>query len=162
MRAWVTLTLSLPAVRGVFGILLVLCASRIGHLFYPRGNEPDGTSESKSLGPGHVYRIGSFLLGVCVLVQAVRPAALTVVALMSAKSGVYVQWQDHVSEAVEASVLILIAMGLIFGSRGLARLFESLRYDPDDIPTQQFTIRLLLFVILVVAVMLGLIKYLVS
>ena len=65
-------------------------------------------------------------------------------------------------ELIHFAVSLGFGLALIFGSRGIARFFASLGHDPDNVPAQQFGIRAILVLVVCVAVVLGLIRFLVG
>jgi hypothetical protein len=67
-----------------------------------------------------------------------------------------------VSNLVHALLLVLFGGALIFGARGAARFLNSLGYDPDSVPAQQFSLRVILSIVVGCAVVLGVIRLLVQ
>jgi hypothetical protein len=53
-------------------------------------------------------------------------------------------------------------MAFMFGAGGIAQLLERIRYDPENVPPRQFSLRLLLLILVGVALILGLIRYFVE
>ena len=50
--------------------------------------------------------------------------------------------------AVQAGVYLACGLGLVFGARGLGELLGRLRPDTEDVPAQQFNLRVLLVLLL--------------
>ena len=158
-RVWAIATALVPLLRAVLGILLLVFASRIGFWFYPQTGEEAESVKQWSVAAGDVYRIASFLLGACVLVLAVPAAARTVVMLMG---GVPFNQSQFLPDLVSACVSFLFGMAFMFGASGIAQLLERLRYDPEIVPPRQFSLRLLFVLLVGVALILGLIRYIVE
>ncbi len=158
-RFWAIATALVPLLRGVLGILLLVFASRIGFWFYPQTGTETESVKGWSVGAGDVYRIGSFLLGACVLILSVPAAVRTVVMLMG---GVHFNQSQFLPDLVSACVFFLFGTAFMFGASGIAQLLERLRYDPENVPPRQFSLRLLFLILVGVALTLGLIRYFVS
>jgi cation transporter-like permease len=156
---WAIATVLVPLLRAVLGILLLVFASRIGFWFYPQTGEETESVKQWSVNAGDVYRIASFLLGAFVLVRAVPAGARTVVMLMG---GGHFNQSQFLPDLVTACVLFLFGMAFMFGASGIAQLLERLRYDPENVPPRQFSLRLLFLILVGVALILGLIRYFVS
>ena len=132
----------------VIGILLVYFAPAMSAWFYPSVAQSE--APRVAVGPGDIYRAACFVLGAYLLVSASRPAALLLDAVLSGES--------LGRAAAEVMTLVVYAgsgLLLVFGSRPIAEMLSNLRYDPDTIPKQQFSLALLLTVIVVVAIALG-------
>jgi len=152
---WTLAGMCVPFLRGGLGIVLLVCASRIALRFYPKTQDEAGQETPGRVGPGDLYRIASYVLGVCVLLQAVEPATRTLVLVIHRDVGSTL----HV-ELAEACVMLVLGIGLIFGAGGIATFFERLRYDPNRVPTQQLSIPLMLLIILICALLVGIVRYL--
>jgi len=145
-------------VRFILGVGLLVYSSRIASRLYPELGEAGQQVKFGSVGAGDVYRIASFLLGVYVLLEAVRPAVHGFVALIQYERSRTIP-VHAIPDLVVACVFVLAGLFLIFGARRVAEVFENVRYDPNTIPAQQFSLRLLLLVILICAALLGMIRY---
>ncbi len=135
----------------ILGALLTYFAPAIAAWFYPASaadNEP-----SWAIGPGDLYHTASFVLGAYFLVSAARPA---IQLLIGVQSGSFTQ--SSAGDTVLCAVYSLAGFMLIFGSRRIAVTMSNLRYDPNTIPKQQFSLGLLLLFILLFAVVLGVLR----
>ena len=66
------------------------------------------------------------------------------------------------ADLVQACVFSVCAVGFMFGASGIAQLLGRLRYDPEKVPPRQFSLRLLLLILVAVALILGLVRYFVE
>lgn len=136
------------AAQFIIGGLLVFFAPAMSAWFYPAIAESE--AQRAAIGPGDIYRAACFVLGAYLLVSAARPAALLLDTVLSG---------ERLGRAPAEAMILVVYAGsgllLVFGSRPIAELLSNLRYDPDTIPKQQFSLALLLTVIVVVAIALG-------
>jgi len=136
------------------GLVLFLFAPRIARMIC-QGIEPEPSpAEVVAWGAGDAYRIGSFLMGVYVFVRAIGQAVNGTVH-MAARDALS---SNSLAMLVEAAILAALGTALVFGSRGLAKFFHSLGYDPHDVPAQQFSLRLLLILIVGCAILMLVIR----
>lgn len=136
------------AIRLAIGIALIRWAPGISARFYPadRPSEEQRTTVS----PGDIFHTACFVLGAYLLVQG------TVSALGMSRSMSGADFVIHF--ALAAAVYGAGGLFLIFGARRIGEFLAGLRYDPESIPKQQFSLRLLLIVVGVVAVVLGVVR----
>lgn len=151
--AWICLQAMTAALYLLLGAGLVFGAPRIARMFYPVGEQDDDARIS--FGPvtaQDVYRIAAFLLGIYVLIQGICFAMQTVVQLLQRG------WQSGFGTApytaIRAGIYLACGTALVFGGRGLGELLGRLRPDTEDVPAQQFNLRVLfvLFLLCVLAV----------
>jgi hypothetical protein len=136
--------------RFVLGVILFALSSRIAD-FVCRGiGEESGRIEV--IRPGHLYHIATFLMGVFVVTQSLGPAARSLVAYASQTAGI-----QNAAELVQFLLALGFGAGLMLGSRGLARFFANLGYDPDNVPAQQFSVRTILLIVIAIAILLGIV-----
>jgi hypothetical protein len=126
----------------------------------PLAENPASSETRVQVGPGDLYRIACFVLGVYLLVQTAAPAGRLVVAGMGGMIG----WSrgQSIVDGVVVMVYVVVGLVLVFGSQGIGRFLSSLRHDPDSIPKPQFSLMMLLLFIVAVAVVLGVIRALVT
>ena len=158
---WMVSYATTPIVRAIVGFVLLVSAPRIGSWFYPHRSEETEPPNAASVGAGDVYRVASFLLGAYMLVLAVPPAARVATVLMG-DSRTGPGGYGFLPDLVQACVFSVCAVGFMFGASGIAQLLERLRYDPEKVPPRQFSLRLLLLILVGVALILGLIRYFVQ
>lgn len=143
-------------VQCILGITLIWWAPWIAARFYPAAaNE---AVVHLNVGAGDVYRVACFVLGVYLLVGTAQPASRFVAAAMAGPSS----WSrpQIISDAVATLVYAAAGIVLVFRSEGIGRFLSSLRYDPDRIPKPQFTLLMLLLLMLFVGVVLAVIRML--
>lgn len=136
----------------LLGGVMLFGAPGIAARFYRR----DGANHvlQIAVGRGDVFRIACFLLGVCLLVHASIPAVrLAMFGFLGTGFGA-----RELSEVLEMTVNLAIGIWLVIGSRAIAAFLSNLRYDPDTIPAQRFSIAMLLVLFAMIAVFLGLIR----
>jgi hypothetical protein len=158
-RVWALSIALVPIVRAILGIVLLVSASRIAFWFYPETAQETEPVKAGSVSAADVYRIACFLLGAFVLMLGVPAAARAVVMLMG---GAQYNASRFLPDLVTACVFFLFAVAFMFGASGIAQLLRGLDYDPENVPAQQFSLRVLMFIILGVALILGLIRYFIS
>jgi hypothetical protein len=154
---YVLLEALILAVQLAMSVALIRWAPAIAARFYPADSSlPDAENPESRLrvGPGDVYHTACFVLGAYLLVQGVKSAGEMTIGAVSFGS----QANQLARAAVIAIVDTASGLLLIFGSRGIAQFLSNLRYDPDSIPRQQFSIKLLLIITFIVAVILGVIR----
>jgi hypothetical protein len=144
-------------VQGVFGALLAWWAPWIASRFYARGSEE--VQVHLAVGPGDVYRIACFVLGVYLLVHTTEPASRLAATLIQ---GTPANWRlgQGVADSVATVVYAATGIVLIFGSRRIGEMLSHLRYDPDTIPKQQISLAILLSLVVLFALILGAIRWL--
>ncbi len=130
------------AVQFAIGLGAIRYAPVVAARFYPA--EADDDKSPTRIGPGDLYHTACFVLGVYLLVSTAGPAGRFMIASMQGGWG-----QNQVaSEAFTMLVNWAAGIFLIFGSRRIGELTSSLRYDPEAIPKQRFSVTnlILLFV----------------
>lgn len=139
------------AVQLALGVMLIRWAPGMAARFYP----PDAEKPEPQIrvGPGDIYQTACFVLGVYLLVRGVESVGRLAIGALSFSPG-----PQLASVAVSAMVYTASGLLLIFGSRRIGQLVSNLRYDPDSIPQQQFSLKLLLIITGLVAVILGVIR----
>lgn len=139
------------------GLFLLLRAPRIAAKTYPEAHADGEPLRFGTIGAGDLYRITSFGIGIVFVVLALAAGARTAVglALQSSFSGSI----REIDDLATAIVYGLSGLVLTFGSRQIGAWMATLRYDPDTIPAQQFSLRVLLIVITLVGVALAAIRY---
>jgi hypothetical protein len=136
-------------VQLLLGGALIYGAPAIAVRFYPPGGESE--TPRVSVGPGDVYRTACFVLGAYLLVQATEAAGRIVIFELSE----YGTRDQVAAYSIKAMVSLASGLVLVFGSRKITEMLASLRYDPETIPQQKFSIAILLAVLAFVAVVLG-------
>lgn len=137
------------------GAVAVWCAPWIAARFYPARSE-DAQLLFK-VGPGDVYRVACFVLGVYLLADAAEPAAR--LAMFSMQGSVLTANSGRgIADLIAATVHLAAGTLLVFGSRWIGDIISHLRYDPDTIPRQQISLAVLLLCVLGVAVVLGILR----
>ena len=103
-----------------------------------------------AIGPGDIYHTACFMLGTYCLIQGATFGVMALAYYKSAYQGMPIQYSG-------AAVLVYSASGLllIFGARPIAEFIGRIRHDPNSIPNQQFSLKMLLIVTGIVAVILG-------
>ncbi|MCI0333153.1 MAG: hypothetical protein L0228_08020 [Planctomycetes bacterium] len=138
-------------VQSALGIALIRWAPNISARFYP--SDVQESEPQIHVGPGDIYHTACFVLGVYLLVLGVDFSGKLAI------EGLSTGWGNQLaSAAVSAIVYTASSLLLIFGSRRIGQLVSNLQYDPDSIPQQQFSLRLLLIITVLVAVILGVIR----
>ena len=146
------------AIGGGFGLVLLFISGRVACWFYPHVSEPDEESKGH-LNVADIYRVASFLLGVYVLILAIRPASVT---LVSAARGATLFSVDVAISQVETILYLPFGLLLIFGSKGIARFMSSIRYDPEKVASPRFSLRFVIVVVMVFSLFFALVRYLAS
>jgi hypothetical protein len=143
-------------VQGVLGVALLLGAPRIARRFY--GRRTEDAEIRLAVGPGDVYRIACFVLGVYLLVQTAEPASRFAAGVTeSVVTGMPLNWQT--GGIVPYAIMTLVYGGagvvLVFGSERFARLFFDMRDQPGTDPKMQASQKFLLWLVLGVCLALG-------
>jgi hypothetical protein len=133
---------------------LIFAAPRIAARFYPRKAEDQELRVA--VGPGDVYRTACFVLGAYFLVRTAEPAGRLVGAGLSGR--VFFQ-ASQLADALTAMVYVASGILLVFGSRKISQLLSNLRYDPDTIPAQRFSLAVLMILLFLCAIVLGVIRF---
>jgi len=94
------------------------------------------------------------LTGLWLLARAIRPGVRALVELVAQGSSNLFPDPPIVAQLAEAALLVIVGIVLVFGSRGLSRFLASLGHDPENIPAQQFSLRLLLGIVIGFALLL--------
>lgn len=145
------------AVQLALGIALIFVASRIANRFYANEPAAEGAPSRiglSQIGPGHLYHVASYLLGAYFLVYGIQAAAALAIRAMSSS----VPADQMATPGTTAVVYIGSGLLLIFGARRIAEMLSLVRYDPDSIPQQQFSLKLLLGITVAAAVALVVLK----
>lgn len=139
-------------VQAALGLGLIFYAPVVAARFYRE--QADAGESQVCVGPGDIYPTACFVLGVFLFVSAAEPAGRVVNAGF--------QGQPHRMAGDAFTMFAYIAAGilLVFGSRRIGELLSSLRYDPESIPKQQFSVKILLIVTTLLAVLLGAMRWL--
>ncbi len=147
-------------VQFALGAALIRWAPGISARFYP----PDAENEEPRIGfgPGDLYRIACFVLGVYLIAQAVQPASRLTVAGFQRAFGSWNPTQVAI-DTMATIIYSVLGMLLIFGSQRIGEWFSNLRYDsnrndPNTIPKPQFTIAAILILIVIFAVCFAVIR----
>jgi hypothetical protein len=136
--------------RFVLAVILFALSPRIAD-FVCRGIGGE-SAKIDTLRPGHLYHIATFLMGIFVVMQALGPAARSLIAYASRTAGM-----QHAADLVHFLLALGLGVGLMFGARGMSRFFANLGYDPDNVPAQQFSVRTILLIVIAIAILLGII-----
>jgi hypothetical protein len=139
-------------VQSAFGLGLILCAANVAARFYPE--QVDATESQVRVGPGDIYHIACFVLGAFVFVLAVEPAGRIV------NAGLQGQHYRIAGDAFTMIVFMSTGILLVFGASRIGKLLSGLRYDPDSVANQQFSVKILLILTGLVAVLLGVARWL--
>jgi hypothetical protein len=100
---------------------------------------------------GDIYRIVTFGIGAVLTVVAAASGVSAAVGLMTQQRVLWSE-QDIAESLIGLVVYGLSGLVLVFGSRQIGAWMATLRYDPDTIPAQQFSLRALLIVVTLVGV----------
>lgn len=160
-QSWVSLGsfLAFVVLKVSLAILLLFLAPRISR-FVCREVDADSTPiQMTSITSGDVYCIVSFLLGISVLLRAIKPAVTAAVQMMAQGQSTFVSHRS-IAMIVEASIYVFCGVALTVGARGVAQFLNSLGHASDRTPSQRFSLRLLLIVFVAVAVALGIMRVL--
>jgi hypothetical protein len=137
------------AVTLPLSLVLIRWAPNIAIRFYPvdlQISEPQAR-----IGPGDLYHTACFALGAYLLVRGIEFTGQLAIAAVTSRG-------ELSNMAVGAMIYTLSGLLLIFGAREIGQFFTNLRYDPDSIPQQQFSLKLLLIITVAVAVILVVIR----
>jgi hypothetical protein len=146
----VTVAVSVVA-KVVVGVIALIKAPRIASWIYP---DESGDSEiALGVRPGDLYHIACFILGTYFLVHGVSLAAQSSFELVNGFAS-----DRFVSRLLTFLVYFGSGLLLVFGGRRIAEWMAAIKYDPDSVPKQQFSIRLLLIVTFVVALILSIVR----
>jgi hypothetical protein len=137
--------------NAVIGVFVIWMAPRIAAFFYPlQAGEPE---VSLGIGPGDLYHIACFILGIYFVVHGLLMTAQTMLGMSTGMAA------DRLLRTfLTFSIYVGSGLFLVFGGRRIAEWMAAIKYDPDSVPKQQFSIRLLLIVTLVVALILGIVR----
>ena len=143
----------------VVGVGVILLAGRISRRVYPAADHTADSITFGAVGAGDLYYIGSFMMGVYVLIQAVGPAVRFLGGTMGAGPFSMEPWdQGGVTDMITAAVYSVSGLILIFGGRGIAQALAAVPRDSDKVPVPQFSIRMLLIFGVAFAVVLGVLR----
>lgn len=146
---------SIFGVQSILGIATIYWAPAAARWFYPQVE--DSQKAQWQVGPRDIYRTACFVLGAYFLVQAAHTGAqLTVEAVRVPAAGILLP-SGWLRETVQLAVYSIAGLLLGFGSEPISNVLTNLRYDPDTIPKQQFSLTILLVAIVFVAIALGVI-----
>jgi hypothetical protein len=143
--------------RAGIGVLLFVLAPRLTRLVCGDRGPDCEPAKVESIRAGDLYHVAAFLMGIYVLVRAVSPGVRALVAMVEQADRT-----RYVASLVESIVLLVLGGALVLGARGAAAFFGNLGYDPDNVPAQQFSVRVVLFAIVGIAVLLVAIRALVK
>ena len=146
---------------GVFAALAVSIALFLFAPVIARFVDRDSCSDEEAIaiegvGPGDFYHIACFGLGIYVFVQAIDPFIHGLFGLL-AVSSVGLQNQT-VAMFVKGVILLALGTGLVFGARGIAACFARLGHELGNIPAQQFSLRMILILVIGIAILLAIIR----
>ena len=139
------------------GVLLFAMAPRLTRLVCGNSNPDCEPARVNSIRAGDLYHVAAFLMGIYVVVRAIRPGVQAVVVMVEQADPT-----TYVASLVESVVLLVFGGALILGARGLAAFFGSLGHDPDNVPAQQFSVGVILLVVGSIAVLIVVIRALVG
>jgi len=139
------------------GFFLFRRAPRIAAKMYPEALAESEPLRFGAIGAGDLYRITSFGIGIVFVVFALAAAGRAAVGLALDSSA---SWSNRdITDLATFAVYGLSGLVLVFGSRQIGTWMATLRYDPDTIPAQQFSLRMLLIVITLVGVAFAALRY---
>ncbi len=156
---WVAVYYLMPSVVQVTaGLFLLLGAPRIAAKFYPENLASAEPLRFGPIGVGDLYRIVTFGIGTVLIVVGCAFGARAAVGLMTTRRDF---WSDQtiLDFLIAFAIYGLSGLVLVFGSRQIGEWMATLRYDPDTIPAQQFSLRALLIVITLVGVAFAAMRY---
>ncbi len=139
-------------VQLMLGVALICFAPAIAASLYP--DTPDADQSLSRVGPGDLYHTACFVLGVFLLVSAAQPAGRIVNAGLR---GIPFEMAGDIFTMI---VYMAAGVALVIGARRLGELLSSLNHDPDSIPRQRISLTILLVLSAVVAVVLGVLRWL--
>jgi len=140
--------LNVCSLQVVIAALLFVYAPRLSDWICKDLASSDEAEPVMTLGAGDLYHVACLLMGLWLLARAIRPAVRAIVELVAQGSSNLFMSRQVVGELSEATLLVLLGVVLMFGSRGLSRFLASLGHDPENIPAQQFSLRLLLGIVI--------------
>ena len=138
----------------VVAVPLFIYAPRLADWICRDVAENDRGSATGVLGAGSLYHVACMVTGIWLLSCAIAPGTRALASLVSQGGMTLRGNQDSVAAMCQAVLLLVFGVSLIFGSRGLSRLLVSLGHDPDNVPAQQFSLRLLLALVIGTALLL--------
>jgi hypothetical protein len=147
--AGATIAVVVAMAKLAMAVFIIYLAPAIAARFYPTESEP--VDAKPAIGPGDVYHTACFVLGAYFLVQGGAMAIPFVAQLVTGSV------RGIPTEYAGAMFLVHTVSGLllIYGARPIAEFIGSIRHDPDSIPNQQLSLKMLLIVTGIVAVILG-------
>lgn len=149
-------TFSIFGVQTVLGIATIYWAPAVARLSYPES--VDSQNAEWRVGPGDIYRTACFVLGAYFLVQAANSGTLLAISSVRAPAAGNLLPGGWLRETAQLAVYAISGLLLVFGSQSISDVLVNLRYDPDSIPKQQFSLTVLLVAIVFAAIIMGLIR----
>lgn len=143
----------------VVGIGVILLAGRISRRVYPASDRTADSIAFGRVGAGDLYHIASFVMGVYMLIQAVEPVVRFLGGTMGAGPFSMEPWaRGGVHDMITAAIYGVSGLVLIFGGPGIAQAMAAVPRDSDKVPVPQFSIRMLLILGVVFAIVLGVLR----
>jgi hypothetical protein len=140
-------------VQALLGLAAIYWAPNISARFYPP--DVEASQSPTRIGPGDIYHTACFVFGMYFLVSGAVAGGRAAITALGAGSS------DRIALIfVSALVYTTFGLFLVFGAGRIGQFISSLQYDPDSIPRQQFSLKLILIVTVLIAVMMGLIRML--
>ncbi|MCL4203964.1 MAG: hypothetical protein KJ000_15795 [Pirellulaceae bacterium] len=138
----------------IVAVPLFIYAPRLADWICRDVADNDRGSATGVLGAGSLYHVACIVTGLWFLSCAIAPGTRALAPLVS-QGGLSLRGNEvGVASLCQAVIFLVFGVSLIFGSRGLSRLLASLGHDPDNVPAQQFSLRLLLALVIGTALLL--------
>lgn len=136
----------------VIGLGLILYAPVVTGFCYRK--QDDAEESEIRIGPGDIYHVACFVLGAFVFVKAAEPAGRMVNAGFQGSN------YGMAGDAFTMIAYMSAGLLLVFGARRIGEGLSRMKYDPDSIVDQQISVRILLVLTALVAVALGVARWL--
>jgi hypothetical protein len=143
------------------GVALICLAPRIARWFYAPRESSDDPISCGNVTLAGLYRIAAFLMGIYVATLAVSPILYAVQLVINAKERVGRVIAGVVIFSVQGGVYLVCGAVLVFGAPAVGRALSRLAHgelrrksadDADGLPAPQFTWRVALVIVAIVAV----------
>lgn len=142
--------------RMIIGVILIVIAPQLARLISPDPDHGVEDVSERAIHAGDIYQIAVFVLGIILMLQAVRPVFSAAADRM--QQGVYSA--DTAAALVSAVVRAVAGVALMLGAKGVGNCLQSLGETTERSPTQQFTVGLLLAIVLGCALAFGMLRIL--
>jgi len=148
-------------VYAALAVALFLSAPRVARVVCIGQTNASTVIDVTRIRAGQAYHIATFVTGIIMLGTAIQPALTGVSNLLSIRGLSNFGAAYGAINLVTAALRAVVGVFLVFGSKQIAIWLASLRYDPDHVPNQRISLRVLLVLATVIAVVLILMRFLV-